>query len=424
MKDNSNVVIKLSFLDKKHESWSWYTNNKTSDHKDKVNASKASLKPISHIDYVGRKTACELEVKSTPGSYAAYMNGDHNIKKVQSEGHFYREGSYTNKEWGEAQKLDRWTISKKSLVWTPVISFRQDYQEMFQMVSKEDAAWIIRETIDDFFRANKIEPESMEYLGQFHVDRPHHFHIHLRVHQKTPGCHDWKTGRDKFRTKGKFSQASIENWKVNIDSALVRRMMRFKDINSTRNDLKYKVLASFDDPKIIGEVIELASKIKSKIPIGRFQYDGIKNIVTKTQVDLLVDKLINCKEESRDQFDKMHKLIDDQIDKKIKEASKLTDHGKIVETLNKVRDDKKLEIWKHLANQALKQIKNGRYDKYQYSGHQKPKVFGQIKARNKIFDQFTSKKFWGSLESSIRNEIQDIQALLEKNIKDVQRESE
>ncbi len=414
----------MSFFDKNHQSWNWYTNNSTSDHGNKVNASKASLKPISHIDYVGRKTACELEVSATPGSYAAYMNGDHNVKKVISEGHFHRNGSFTNEEWKQEQKTDKWTVSEKSLVWTPVISFRQDYQEMFQMLSKEDAAFIVRQTIDDLFIANKIDPASMEYLGQFHVDRPHHFHIHLRIHQKYPGCHDWKTGKDKFRTKGVFSQKSLDNWKANIDEELVKRMMRFKDINAIRSDLKYKVLNSFDDPKIIGEVITLASKIKSKLPSGRFQYEAINNIVTKTQVDILVDKLIHCKEESRTQFDKMHQMIDDQIDAKIKGVDKLSDKTSVVKKLNEIRANKKLEVWRHLANQVLKQIKNGKYDQYQYKGFQSTRAFGQIKARNKIFDQLSSKRLWSDLESDIKSEIQDIQKLLAKNIESVQKEME
>lgn len=424
MKDNSNVVIKCSFFDKNHPSWNWYTDNKTTNHKNKINASKETLKPISHIDYVGRKTACDIEINAKPGSYAAYINGDHNVKKVISEGHFHRGGHFTHEEWPKVKDSDKWKVSKKSLVWTPVISFRQDFQEMFKLVSKEDAAEVVRNTIDDFFKANKIDPNSMEYLGQFHVDKPHHFHIHLRIHQKYPGCHDWKTGKDKFRTKGKFSEQSLEDWKENISNELVKRITRFKGVNALRSELNYRVLDGLEDPKVINEITSLASSIKIGLKSGRFQYDGIKSIVVKTQVDLVVEKLINSKSESKKRFENLNKLIDDQIDLKITEVKKLSSNESIIKKLNELRESKKQEIWRHLANQALKQIKSGQHQATINKGFQSSKNFGQLKSRNKIFSLFSGKNFWDELDDSVKSEIQDIKELLDKSLKEIDREKE
>lgn len=88
---------------------------------------------------------------------------------------------------------------------------------MHHIVDKETAAELVCDTIDDFFRNNGIDPSSMKYAEQFHVDTPHHFHIHLQMHQVRPGCYDAKGKNPKWRTKGKFNQKSLNTWKEEME---------------------------------------------------------------------------------------------------------------------------------------------------------------------------------------------------------------
>ena len=424
---NNQVIIRTSFFDSSHSKRSWVSSNRLSDHS-KLKANQIIKKDSfnSSIDYAARKTECTLENKKEFGSYAEYMNQSY---KVTSEGHFTKEKTLTNNEFlKEAKdKPEIWKVKDESLVWSTIISFTNDFTNENDINSKEAAADLVRNTIDKFFEENKIDPDSMEYLGQFHVDTPHHFHIHLRVHQKEPGTLNRSNGKTEWRTKGKFSKASLKRWRTNIEEyateKTIRKTLNYRNVSKLRDQLKTRTVDTFDNIKNRDEVISLSKRIKNRIgQKGRFQYGAIKDqVITKPLIDKLVNLVIDSSPEAREVWKNIRTKIDGQMDSLSEKLNKKKpSHKKMIEIIEQKRIDKHQEVWKHLANQILKKVKNNNWDKELGVKERKipitPRV--QYKKRNKAINNFASKAFWKKLEMeetrTLDNIAGDIVSMIEK----------
>lgn len=310
-----NIVIKGRFLTKSHKDWNWMNSLSFSNYE---GSKKSSYK--SHLHYVGRKTECKLIVKEPKtkavASYAEYMNQSF---KVTSQGHITKEGFLTNKALAQWAKDN--PVAKHSPIWDYVISFKQDYFLKHKIFKKEDAQRILNKTFNIFMLNNKIDPQSVAYLAQFHVDKAHHFHIHLRVHQTKASTYNKLNGQLKVRTHGKLSARSFELWKEHIDLELNKERRIFQDFNFYREELKYQVINGFDNPQVVQVISKEAQHLKALLPKGRMQYQALRDPLIKAKVDALVTKVINGSAQSKNGYHKINNLIDRQVTMAIKQLN-------------------------------------------------------------------------------------------------------
>lgn len=244
------IVVRFAYFDKSHPSRTWMASHKVSDH-NIVNAKFEGGNFISHKDYSSRKTECLVNKAEKPIGYHEYQNQEF---KVTSQGSFTKIATYnSNEEFAKSLEYDSFEVPDKSLVWSGIISFGKEFFTEHQILEKETAAELTRSVMDDFFRTNGINPSVMKYSGQFHVDTPHHFHIHLQMHQVRPSGYDAKGKNAKWRTKGKFNQRSISNLKEDIEKWCVERTARrenfFTDILHEGMQLSARFLKHLTMPR-------------------------------------------------------------------------------------------------------------------------------------------------------------------------------
>ncbi len=426
--NDSSIVIKSRFVTSKNKDWTWMT---SSDVSFKSGRSKRKGSYKSHVDYAGRETECSIEKmipldskKKGPLSYADYISQEF---KVTSKGHFTRDKDLVNeeqfKEWSKQNP-----ISKETPVWDMVVSFGQDYFTKNEIFTKEKASKIINNSIDQFFRMNNMNPEALAYIGQFHVDKGHHFHIHLRVHQKEASMYSKLEKKDIWRTRGKFFQQSFESWKSKIDFEVQKENIRFIGINDQRNKVKYNVLNSLSNPAILQSVMKEAKEIKERLPEGRMQYNAIKSPVTKYKVKALTLKIINSSDESRKGYASINDLIDERIKKALKQQGSGEDN-RSRRSLKKLAEIKKEEVISHFANQILKKIKTLSVEGKGPSKNERINAIKHIaNKRTGFVKHVQSKKTWNgvrnSIDDSITKEAKAILRLYAKNKAEVEWEND
>ena len=123
------VIFKSSFFDSKNPKRGWMVGNQISD---KKRGSKKSTYH-SYIDYAGRETKATIIESKKHVSYLKYMNQE---KKITSSGHFTKDGIYSNSEMKKKIKEKRFQVSKKSLVWSSVLSFSKEFLKVIILFQK------------------------------------------------------------------------------------------------------------------------------------------------------------------------------------------------------------------------------------------------------------------------------------------------
>ncbi len=412
-KDN-NIVIKSRFLTAKNKDYSWMTS---------TDISSSETQWGSGGDYRSRKTECTIQRQipenGKTGKTYSYFDYASRDFKVTSEGFMTKQGIYKErrmfKDW---QK--KFPIAHKSIVWDQVISFKQEYFEKHQIFEMKDANRILKKTFDQFVKDNKMDPNAIQYFANWHVDKPHHFHMHIRIHQTKESIRDYKTGKMKIRTRGRFTNSSFRNWKDRIDLELNKERKLFKDLGLERDKVKYKVLGGFEDSKTINKIINDARLIKSMLPKGRMQYNSIKDPVVKTLVDNLTNKLISSNSETKDSFERLNKLIDKKKYDAISDTS-FEQTDRTIQSINALAKEKKKEMFAHLANQALKRIKSiSDIDPKENKNNLKASAIkNSINRNNNFIRGFHKKgnieKAFQAVDAGMNQELQQINLLARKN---------
>ncbi len=428
------IIIRNAYFDKNHPSRAWMASKQLSQHDHgKANAKFKDGAFASHKDYAARKTECLLSKEEYKAGYLAYQNQEF---KVTSQGHFTRLQTYSsNEEFVASDEYGSFDVPDKSLVWSEVISFSQEFFTSHQIVDKETAAELVRDTIDNFFRNNGINPSSMKYAGQFHVDTAHHFHIHLQMHQVRPGCYDKDGKNPKWRTKGKFNQKALRTWKEDMTKWCMQRTARrehfFNNVLQHRDAIKYSVLETLNNSQDIAHIATLARELKQMLPRqGRVQYNsGNLNALAKMKTDELVQTLIDAGSTSQKEWKSLNQEIDGKVEHYVSEVDPNTKQGQMqIKNISDAQEAKKKEVWTHIANQVLKAVKEGDWRELG-KNYTPTNVRRHItKNRNGFIKTFNSKRFWGQLASQSSNEVdkalQAIHNELQKNINEVNKSNE
>lgn len=426
------IVVRFAYFDKNHPSRQWMASTKMAHH-DQVNAKFRDGNFVSHKDYSSRKTECIVDKQEWKVGYNAYQNQEH---KVTSQGSFTRNFTYSsNEEFEHSLEYDSFKVLDKSLVWSGVISFSKEFFTEHQILDKETAADLTRDVMDDFFRNNGINPSSMQYAGQFHVDTPHHFHVHLQMHQVRPGCYDAKGKNPKWRTKGKFNQKSIKTLKEDIENYCLAKTARrnhfFNNVLQHRDAIKYSVLETLNNSQDMEQIVKLAYELKQMLPKqGRLQYNsGNLNALAKMKVDKLVEVLIEAGTTSSKEWKTFNQELDGKVEHYASEIDPNSKQGQMkLQVIEGVRKEKLQEVWSHVANQVIKAVKENDWhlpdNKYNLTVGKRQ----MTKKRNEFVKSFNSKKFWGQLASQSSNDIdkalQAIHNELQKNINEVSKNNE
>ena len=429
-----SVIFKSSFFDNKNPKREWMTGNQISN---KKRGSKKSSYH-SHLDYVGRETEAVIIESKKHVSYLGYMNQE---KKITSSGHFTKDGIYSNSEMKQLIKEKRFQVPQKSLVWSSLLSFSKEFFEGHNILSKEDAHEIIKKPLETFFKDNGINPDSMEWIGQFHVDTPHHFHIHLRIHQNRPGHYDRKLKKDVWRTRGKWKPAAQISLRKNIEYEALKRTAKNNKIFQSigyldwRDKVKTEVLGTLQDSSGYALFTRDAKKLQDLLPnTGRLQYNS-KNFKAypKILLERLTKKILNSNSKIQDKWNKLNEYIDSPIDKLIKKSNPNSRFGKgLITSANKLRQEKHKEVFAHIANQVLKFVRTndwGDVKRINYKNdYYKAKNVNYVssafrKYRTRSFKKFSKSSFWEDLENKIAFEsaLKDISKTLKKHQQEAKR---
>ena len=170
-------------------------------------------------------------------------------------------------------------------------------------------------------------------------------------------------------------------------------------------------------------------------PKGRFQYKNVKkNPLLKRRVDDLVGLVINASEDSKNGWLEINKNIDKQFDKAhfLPQLEKLRQSSKQnwAKAIEKMRSNKKGEIWDFLANQILKKVKANNWNKNIEKIDKKINMSArqEYKKRNKAVQKISSRRYISKLfdeNDNLSKEIsRDVEELLNKYIREIQQEQE
>lgn len=207
------------------------TNNKTQ----KESAFFHCQNSYDPINYYTRKGASEQEdfdtIKAMEQLNAQTNMSDKDIISYASDrpgstGLWDRKGDITDK--AQLKDIRSKLRDHKSTVWSSVVSFTPEYAEKYCR-NKVDAQRIISNTIDDFFKAAKLDPENMEWYGAFHINTKHP-HCHLVFWEKQPNAVNTKTGEVDWAS-WKLPVSSIKKFPIligeyNISSKLKNFTLR------------------------------------------------------------------------------------------------------------------------------------------------------------------------------------------------------
>lgn len=149
------------------------------------------------VDYNNRKSATGESQRDYIG-YTSNRSG--------SEGSFDKNGIMSKQDLKE---LKRELQISNSVVWDTVISFSEDFGHK-NVNDKYTAQKLVARTIDDFFKANNLEPANMIWWGSLHKNTENN-HIHLTFFERDP-MHVNKNGELEY-SFFKLDKKSFDNFK-------------------------------------------------------------------------------------------------------------------------------------------------------------------------------------------------------------------
>lgn len=313
------------------------------------------------FEYDGRETTTSSKSNDQLDSFSDTSNDekrndsffDYTSRYTDGNNHTMTNFGYldTSEKRNNFKQLGLTQLSKEGrLCWEIVISMKDiESASKYGLLKQDDYAQIVKLIMPEFFRQNGFDPLKMIWWEDHHSiaknGKELHPHIHIAFYE---------IETDNNRTKGTFSEKSLDRLKRMIVTELLKRQdlienigtdyrSFFNDVNAQRADL-IETIRNVDIKKVKSINSLYAILPKS----GRLQYNSANMIPYRNAIMEVVDLLLK-KDEIKDVYKNYIELLE-LYDKTVEQKA----NKKI--TTRKEQEINKLKV--EIANYILSQRKN------------------------------------------------------------------
>ncbi|MEG1065919.1 MAG: relaxase MobL [Erysipelotrichaceae bacterium] len=315
---------------------------------------------VGYKNYGARKKSRDLSDEAKDINKADWNFYDYTNKRVGATKTFSSIGWIDNKAKNDYLKKQIAESFNKdgNLLWIPVISLR-DYMTSTEMklYTEEDYAAIINKVLPKFFKSAGFDNDNMLWWMDHHVntDNPH---VHLNFME-----------RNQTKFNGKLPMKEINKlkadfWKevfsakryLEATGKTVEEGFKLKDIFKAETFNSFKEnFKTISDKELINDLKKLYSSLPEN---GRLQYNASHMIPYRSDIDLIVDKMLRMPE-VKDMYNEFLKSLN-EFDR-VKSESLNTEYKSITKT-----EDNKLRVM--MGNEILKnykEVKTSFYDQHE-----------------------------------------------------------
>ncbi|WP_338970842.1 relaxase MobL [Spiroplasma endosymbiont of Labia minor] len=254
-KQNSNVIFKIKFND-------YHQDDKSKRARDKFYKKGGKLDYILRSDAVfnldlSKEQLSELQLlqlkdKELYLQRIEELKNDTSIKR--NTGLYGKNGVYSQVELAKLYETHK-NLNDDQLLWDGVISFSKNFAKENNIFHPEDMQKLINKNIKKMLIANDMDPNKFEWFYSMHTDTKNP-HFHVGIVEKEPSKvvidldKDGKPIRNKYQKikthlewtrKGKFSDESMKDLRLNIQRNVVERNYDYEPYNFARKELRDKL---------------------------------------------------------------------------------------------------------------------------------------------------------------------------------------
>ena len=192
---------------------------------------------------------------------------------------------------GQVEEMKARLKENKGNIWHGFISLSAE--ESPKVDTPEKCIELIKRTFPSFMKDAKFRPDNIDLMCALHLDRPHHLHIHFVFWEKEPKFKDAKSGKLKYRRRGKIDKKSIDGMFVRLGLFLSgKKDILYKSRDEAIRDLRELLGAKtfvWKPEDVKEEILALARDLPKE---GRITY-GSKGMESyRNRVDTIVQMLL------------------------------------------------------------------------------------------------------------------------------------
>ena len=271
-------------------------------------------------------------IDNTPTDYTKYVGNSE-----KSCGVFSKDGLLTDEQKRELREQLRNT---QSCIWDMVISFREEFGEMYCR-DYEQAYNFIKKELPKFFTRAGLDKDNMIWYAGLHENTENKY-IHISFFEKEPKL--YKNNNELVFHSGKIPKNVLITSKTIFEKALTNRTA---EIVKTRKDLT-------DKYEMFSDAVTLKKGLKKQFlnlydmmpKSGRTSYDSENMESVKSYVDVITNNLIRSNKNLQKSFSSfLYELY--KLDKWQKENYKHIPNGYSV-------DIYKQDIMRRLGNKTIR----------------------------------------------------------------------
>ncbi len=227
-------------------------------------------------------------IDNTPTDYTKYVGNNE-----KSCGVFGKDGLLTDEQKRELREQLRNT---QSCIWDMVISFREEFGEMYCR-DYEQAYNFIKKELPKFFTRARLDKDNIIWYAGLH-ENTENKHIHISFFEKEPKF--YKNNSELVFHSGKIPKNVLISSKVIFEKALTNRTA---EVVKTRKDLT-------DKYEMFSNSITLRKGLKKQLlnlydmmpKSGRIGYDSENMGSVKSYVDVITNNLIRSNKNLQKSF--------------------------------------------------------------------------------------------------------------------------
>lgn len=243
-------------------------------------------------------------------------------------------GLFGQEDYVDLKKASKEIYNHKGIVWTEVVSLRQEDAERLGYDTPEAWRNLVRSKQFEIAYYHKISADNLKWYGAFHKAEGH-YHMHLIVFNKNPG--------GEFISKKNYNQYKDRKTKGNPDRVeyVCNGYHRYSEVNCTSHRIREEMLDQIVQAELTGirlvfdDLWENVEADVKKWAAGKSttekRLENLRNSIAETEIEIqkILMERIEDKQNS-DMYDKMIETRRDDIEKFKKEISEIENLDKTI----------------------------------------------------------------------------------------------